>query len=92
LFNSKKKKLRMLLGLFVYGVASEVVLVDTTAGSTPFDHYWTKSFGSGHATLTLRDDWQAHLKQAQADLGLQGVRHHGLFDGKKTIVASILFV
>jgi hypothetical protein len=54
--------------------------VDTTAKATQFPPYWKRSFGSGHAAITLRDDWQSHLKQAVDELGLQGVRYHGLFD------------
>jgi len=42
--------------------------VDLTAPTTPFAHYWKKSFGSGHASLTLRTDWQAHLKLAVEQL------------------------
>jgi hypothetical protein len=40
------------------------VTVDLTSKPQPFEHYWKKSFGSGHASLTLRPDWQAHLKLA----------------------------
>jgi xylan 1,4-beta-xylosidase len=56
------------------------VVVDLTATAAPFSHYWKKTFGSGHAALSLRADWQAHLKQAVTDLGLGGVRYHGIFD------------
>ena len=54
--------------------------VDTLAPTTPFEHRWKRSFGSGHAALTLRPDYRAHLKMAREQLGLQGVRYHGLFD------------
>ena len=45
------------------GSSSDVhadVTVDLTkpASFTPFEHYWKRSFGSGHAALTLRDDWR----------------------------------
>jgi hypothetical protein len=55
------------------------VAVDATASAPvkSFAHYWKKAFGSGHAKLTLRKDWQDHLKQATEQLGLTGVRHHG---------------
>ena len=56
------------------------VEVDLASPTTPFPHYWSRSFGSGHARLSLRKDWQAHLKQAVDDLGLGGVRYHGIFD------------
>jgi xylan 1,4-beta-xylosidase len=47
---------------------------------TPLPHSWKRSFGSGHAALGLRPDWLGQLKQARDELGLQGVRQHGLFD------------
>lgn len=56
------------------------VVVDATAAATPFPPYWKRSFGSGHAALTLRDDWREHLRMAVQQLGLQGVRYHGIFD------------
>ena len=56
------------------------VTVDTTLTPTLFEHKWKRSFGSGHAALTLRDDWRQHLKLARDQLGLQGVRYHGLYD------------
>ncbi|CAB9527953.1 Beta-xylosidase [Seminavis robusta] len=54
----------------------------------PFTHYWKRSFGSGHAALTLRLDWQAHLRRAVEDLGLQGVRHHGLLNDDMGVVTA----
>ena len=64
------------------------VTVDTAATPTPFDHYWTKSFGSGHARLTTRADWRAQLVQAIDELGLRGVRYHGMFDDDMGVVGS----
>jgi xylan 1,4-beta-xylosidase len=61
-------------------VAVEVEVDLSAAAATPFPHYWSTTFGSGHARLSLRDDWQAHLRQAVSDLGLGGVRYHGIFD------------
>ena len=61
--------------------AVEVVVDAADANAaTPFVHRWKRSFGSGHAALTLRDDWRAHMRQAADELGMQGVRYHGLFD------------
>jgi hypothetical protein len=56
------------------------VMVDLSSPPAPFPHYWNSMFGSGHAALSLRPDWQAHLQQAVIDLGLGGVRYHGIFD------------
>lgn len=52
----------------------------TKSSPSPFPHIWKKTFGSGHAALGLRADWVVQLKQARDELGLQGVRQHGLFD------------
>ena len=60
--------------------ANVEVDVSDPSAFKPFKHYWKRSFGSGHAALTVRPDWQAHLKQAVADLDLRGVRYHGIFD------------
>ena len=53
-----------------------------TVGSTSssFPHHWEECVGSGHASLTLRADWRAHLTRARRDLGVKRTRFHGLFD------------
>eukprot|EP00941_MAST-03F_sp_MAST-3F-sp1_P001237 g1237.t1 len=53
-----------------------------------FTHYWKRSFGSGHAALGLRKDWQDALHRATADYGLQGIRQHGIFDDDMKIVSA----
>ena len=65
------------------------VAVDTGSASAAFDHKWKRSFGSGHSSLTLRPDWRAQLAQAAQQLGLQGVRYHGLFDDDMGPVVSV---
>ena len=52
--------------------------IDINDKTTPFEHYWEKCVGSGHAVLGLREDWRAHLKQCRAELGFEYVRFHGL--------------
>lgn len=66
---------------------TSTVTVDLSA-SRPFAHYWKRAFGSGHAALSLRADWQAHLALAVTDLGLAGVRHHGLLDDDMRVVTG----
>ena len=56
------------------------VRVDLSGAPAPLPHTWKRIFGSGHAALGLRPDYQAQLTQARDELGLQGVRAHGLFD------------
>lgn len=43
-------------------------------------HFWEHCVGSGHATLALRADWQAQLKQCHDELGFRHVRFHGMLD------------
>jgi xylan 1,4-beta-xylosidase len=38
------------------------------------------SVGSGHATLSLRADWQQHLAQTQSEIGFRQVRFHAILD------------
>ena len=52
----------------------------------PLAHYWKRCFGSGHAALTLRQDWRDALTAAVDELGLSGVRHHGLLDDDMGVV------
>ena len=59
--------------------ATVSVVLGGTA-TTPLPHTWKRIFGSGHAALGLRPDYQAQLKQARDELGLVGVRAHGTFD------------
>ena len=68
-------------------ITDDSVVVDVDASTkTPFDYYWKRTFGSGHAKLTLRSDWQQHAAQAVKELGMQGVRYHGLYDDDMTVV------
>jgi xylan 1,4-beta-xylosidase len=53
---------------------------DLTSAAQTLRHPWRRCVGSGHATLALRADWQAQLRQAKADLGFEYVRFHGLLD------------
>ena len=59
---------------------SATVVVDLSAPTTLFDHYWEKCMGSGHASLTLRADWRKHVLMARDKLGIERVRFHGILD------------
>jgi len=60
---------------------------DLSGRATGLPHFWEHTVGSGHATLALRADWQAQLKQAHDDLGVQHVRLHGILgDDMGTLV------
>ena len=60
---------------------------DLSGRATGLSHFWEHTVGSGHASLALRADWQAQLKQAHDDLGMQHVRFHGILgDDMGTLV------
>jgi xylan 1,4-beta-xylosidase len=62
---------------------------DLSGPVTELPHFWEHTIGSGHATLALRADWQAQLKLAHDDLGMQHVRFHGILsDDMGTLVAQ----
>ena len=62
---------------------------DLRGPSTAFPHFWEHTVGSGHATLGLRADWQAQLKRAHDELGMQHVRFHGLLsDDMGTLICQ----
>lgn len=54
--------------------------IDARHGIGPLDHYWESIIGSGRASLALRADYQADLKQVHDLTGMQAVRFHGIFD------------
>src|SRR5665213_3577865 len=50
-------------------------------------HIWEHTIGSGHATLTLRADWQRQMRRCREELGFGHVRFHGLLsDDMGTLV------
>lgn len=62
------------------------VNIDLAGGFLEWDHYWENCVGSGHATLSLRQDWRSQLQQAHTELGFQQVRFHGLLDDDMSVL------
>ena len=54
--------------------------VDATAAGTPFPHFWEQMFGSGRASLALRDDYRKDLEAVHDATGFGYIRFHGIFD------------
>ena len=52
----------------------------STKQATPWAHHWEECVGSGHAALTVRADWRAHLSRCRSELGVKRTRFHGLLD------------
>ena len=63
-------------------------IVDVSSEGVAQQHFWKASVGSGHAKLGLRADWQAQLAAVHRDIGIEGVRFHGLFDDDMQIMTA----
>ena len=63
--------------------------VDVHGPTTALEPFWKRSFGSGHAALGLRDDWQAALARGAEAYGLAGIRQHGIFDDDMGVVSLV---
>lgn len=59
---------------------AETVRIDASAAGRPFPHFWEQMFGSGRATLSLRDSYRQDLRTVKAITGFEYVRFHGIFD------------
>ena len=54
--------------------------IDATAKGTAFPHFWEQMFGSGRASLALRDDYRKDLEAVHQATGFGYVRFHAIFD------------
>ncbi|HLJ42186.1 MAG TPA: hypothetical protein VKT50_11925 [Candidatus Acidoferrales bacterium] len=60
--------------------ATEIVTIDAKATAKPFPHFWEEMFGSGRATLTLRDSYRRDMRAVKEITGFQYVRFHDILD------------
>jgi xylan 1,4-beta-xylosidase len=56
------------------------VAVDGDAPAHPFPHFWEQMFGSGRATLSLRDSYRRDMRAVHRATGFSLVRFHGVLD------------
>ena len=70
------------------GSAGFRINTSADAATTPFTHFFEESVGSGHMSLTLREDWRGHLRMARRDLGVRRIRGHGLLDDDMSVSMS----
>ncbi len=56
------------------------IVIDGAAPEHPFPHFWEQMFGSGHATLALRADYQRDMREVKRVTDFRLVRFHGIFD------------
>ena len=67
------------------GVAAFSVGMGSTVATQPFSHFFETCVGSGHMSLTLREDWRNHLRMSARDLGVKHIRGHGLLDDDMSV-------
>lgn len=82
--NYKKTLLSLLLAsASLTGVATlaaqETIVVDASAPTTPFPHFWEQTFGSGRAILALRDSYRQDIRTVKQATDFKSVRFHGIF-------------
>jgi xylan 1,4-beta-xylosidase len=68
------------LALAQNSVAIPVSLtIDANASTTPFPHFWERTFGSGRAILALRDSYRDDLRTVKEATDFQSIRFHAIF-------------
>ena len=58
---------------------AQPLVVDLSAKTTAFPHFWEQSFGSGRAILTLREDYRNDLREVKKVTDFRYVRFHAIF-------------
>jgi len=58
----------------------ETLVIDAKGAGAPFAHYWERMFGSGRATLSLRDSYRQDLRDIKRATGVGYIRFHGILD------------
>jgi len=59
--------------------APDVVVVDASAPTHAFPHFWEHMFGSGRAVLSLRDSYRRDLREVKQVTDFRYVRFHAVF-------------
>ncbi len=54
--------------------------IDASAKGVAFPHFWEQMFGSGRASLALRDDYRKDLDAVHQATGFGYIRFHGILD------------
>src|ERR1700678_4429410 len=58
----------------------DVIVVDASAPSHPFPHFWEKMFGSGRAILSLRESYRQDLHAVKQITDFNYVRFHAILN------------
>ncbi|MGB0011890.1 MAG: glycosyl hydrolase family 39 [Candidatus Sulfotelmatobacter sp.] len=73
---------------FSQSALHEEITVDAHGASTPFPHVWEEMFGSGHANLVMRADYQSDLRLVKGVTDFRFVRFHGIFDDENGVYSE----
>jgi xylan 1,4-beta-xylosidase len=60
------------------GERAQVLVIDATAPSHPFSHFWEQMVGSGRAILSLRESYRHDLRSVKEITDLQYIRFHAI--------------
>jgi xylan 1,4-beta-xylosidase len=58
----------------------ERVVIDAHAAGTPFPHFWEQMFGSGRASLAMRESYRDDLRAVKQISDFNYVRFHAILD------------
>jgi xylan 1,4-beta-xylosidase len=53
--------------------------IDAAAPTTPFPHFWERTFGSGRAILSLRESYRTDLVTVKEATDFESIRFHAIF-------------
>src|SRR5262249_51899980 len=74
----------LLLPLSLFAQDATIV-VDGSVPAHPFPHYWEQMFGSGRASLSLRDNYRKDLRSVKQITGFKFVRFHAIFHDELSV-------
>src|SRR5262245_42074133 len=59
--------------------ATESITIDINASARPFPHFWEQTFGSGRASLAMRESYRNDLRAVKKIADFRYVRFHAIF-------------
>ncbi len=58
---------------------AQTIVIDASAPSHPFPHFWEHMFGSERAAVTLRESYRQDLREVKKITAVEYIRFHALF-------------
>ena len=59
--------------------ARETLVIDAAAPAHPFPHFWEHMFGSGRASLSMRESYRQDLRLVKEATDVEYIRFHAIF-------------